>query len=268
MSGVLTHRLEGEGPPVLFLNGGLMSMSAWDAVARPLERAYRVLRCDLRGQLLSPGTPPHTMEGHAAEVAALLGHLGLPPVHVVGTSYGAFVGMILAAREPRRVCSLSVVTATDALDAGMRASVQALRRACQQAVRAGDGGRVFDVLVPSTFSPGWREANGEALAQRRGQVAALPVAWFQALDGLLAALERLDLRDDLPRIRCRTLVVAAGEDATFPLPCSRAIAAAVAGARLEVVAGSGHALVVEQPERLLALVRAFLDDPQPLEAAS
>jgi 3-oxoadipate enol-lactonase len=255
---LLGHRVDGTGAPVLLLNGGLMSYPAWGEVAEALARSHRVVRCDFRGQLLSPGEPPASLDGHAADVVTLLDHFGMNAVHVVGTSFGALVGVALAAERPERVRSLALVTATDHLDAALSEEARALRQACQVAASGGDGGAVLDVLAPLTFSAAWREANASALAQRRQQIAALPGAWFQALERLLAVLEGLDLRSRLGRVRCPALVVAAAEDATFPLERSLALAAGLPDATLEVVAGSGHALVVERPTRLVEILRTFL----------
>ena len=58
----LTHHLEGRGPTVLFLNGGFMTYGTWEPVAVRLRGHYRVLLCDLRGQLLSPGASHSTLE--------------------------------------------------------------------------------------------------------------------------------------------------------------------------------------------------------------
>jgi pimeloyl-ACP methyl ester carboxylesterase len=56
---VLTHKVEGPpaAPAVLLLNGGMMSIAAWDDVAAALAADHRVARCDFRGQLLTPELP-------------------------------------------------------------------------------------------------------------------------------------------------------------------------------------------------------------------
>jgi 3-oxoadipate enol-lactonase len=255
----LAHRVDGDGPPLLLLNGGLMSIASWDKVAAALARSRRVVRCDLRGQLLSPGPPPPTLEGHAADVVALLDRLGLERADVVGTSFGALVGVLLAASAPERVRSLVAVTATDRLEAQDWAEAQPLLEAALSAARGGDGGRVLDLLLESAYSPAFLAANRAALLGRRSQVAALPPAFFAQLAGLLHALEGLDLRPRLAAVRCPALVVAAELDRTFPMERSADLARALPCARLELVAGSGHALVAEAPERLLAVLEPFLD---------
>jgi len=48
----------------------------------------------------------------------------------------------------------------------------------------------------------------------------------------------------------------------MPEERSRAMAAAISGASLEVIEGSGHALVVEKPEEFVRVCLAFLEDVQ------
>ncbi len=257
-SGLLAHRLAGAGEVVLLLNGGMMSYAAWEEIARALEGAHRVLRCDFRGQLLSPGPVPRALSGQVEEVVGLLDALGIARVHAVGASFGAQVGLLLAALHPERVASLTAITATDRFTPGMREDAGRLRAACREALGGGDRGRIFDAMVPTTFGPAYAAANASALAERRKQIGSLPDAWFAGLDGLLASLEDLDLRPHLARVECPTLVVAAELDQVFPLEHARALAAAVRGAMLVVVEGSGHALVVEKPRELLVVIQSFL----------
>lgn len=255
---VLAHRVTGAGDPVLLLNGGLMTLAAWDEIAGPLAQAHAVVGCDFRGQLLSPGPPPARLEGHVGDLVALLDALALPDVHVVGTSFGGLVGVLLAALHPQRVASLCVVTAGTHVTDEMARAGRPLHEAVLHVLDGGDPGTVFDALLETTFSPAFRERCAELLRVRRGRFGLLPRAWFEGLLGLLGALDKLDLRPRLGDVRAPTLVVAAELDATFPLEQSRELAAGLRAARLEVVPGSGHALVAEQPAALLALVQGFL----------
>lgn len=257
---MLASRRAGDGPPLLLLNGGMMSMAAWDPVALPLEATHAVIRCDFRGQLLSPGLPPASMRGHAADVASLLDALQLDTVHVAGASFGALAGMALAAAHPTRVRSLSVITATDRVTGEMWRGTETMRCAALAAAGGGNGSQVFDLLAPATFSAGWRSEHADLLAQRRGAIARLPAAWFEGLVGLLDSLRGLDLRPELSRITCPALVVGAELDETFPVEHSRAVAAGIPGARLAIVAGAPHGMVVERPSDIVALIAAFVSD--------
>lgn len=260
MSGppTLTHRIEGEGEVVLFLNGGMMTFASWGPVSSLFVPEYRVLGCDLRGQLLSPGVSHTRLEGHVEDVVALLDELGLSRVHVVGASFGAEIGLLTAALHPDRVTSLIAVTATDYADDLLRDGVDRLREACRDALQGGDGGRIHDILVPEVFSESYIESQREVLDARRSQVAALPEVWFIGLQGILDCTASFDLRPHLGAIRCPTLVVTAEQDRVMPPARSRSLVAAVPGARLVRVDGSGHALVAERPDELARICLSFL----------
>jgi len=67
---ILYHRIDGEGEPLLLLNGVAMSVSSWDLISRPFSESFRVVRCDFRGQLMMPVTPPDDVADHAGDVIA------------------------------------------------------------------------------------------------------------------------------------------------------------------------------------------------------
>ncbi|HEX7185107.1 MAG TPA: alpha/beta hydrolase [Thermoanaerobaculia bacterium] len=255
---MIAHRINGQGEPLLLLNGGMMTMAGWQPIAEPLEASFQVIRCDFRGQLLSPGEPEPSLGAHVRDVLEVLDGLGIERVHVVGASFGAEVGLLLAALHPGRVRSLSAVTAGGKATDELRAAFGEMRRECRKAAETRDGSPVFDMSIPGMYTEAYREARREALAQQRAWFSAFPAIWFQGLDRIVAAVEDFDLTPVLPRIQCPVLVVAAEEDKTFPLEEGRALAAAIPGARLEVVPAVGHGLILEKSERLTEILLGFL----------
>src|SRR5512133_2214316 len=141
MMSVLSHKIDGEGHPLLLLNGGLMTMMAWEPIASALAARFRVIRCDFRGQLMSLGlgAPPPSLSGHAADLALLLDHLHVAQAHVVGVSFGALAGLQFAADHPHRVRCLVAGNATDRVDEDDRLAGAGARAAIRAAVAGGDG---------------------------------------------------------------------------------------------------------------------------------
>ncbi|MCU0292320.1 MAG: alpha/beta fold hydrolase [Thermoanaerobaculaceae bacterium] len=261
---LLAFRLDGTGEPLLLLNGGMMSYGAWDPLVPPLAARFQVLRCDLRGQLRSPGTPPAELAGHADDLVALLDHLGIGRCHVVGTSFGGLVGIALAGLYPHRVRSLVAVTVGDHATAELARGVRDLSQACRSVLEGGGPDRLAELMAELFYAPAHVAANREAFTARAAQLAVLPRGWWEGLSGLLETLERFDVRPVLPRIACPTLVIAAGEDVVFPPDRARAVADAIPGARFELVPDSGHVLIQERPQRFVDLtleLLASLTDP-------
>src|SRR5450759_4434870 len=167
---VLAHRVDGDGPPLLLLNGGMMSIAEWEPIVRRLAVRHRVIRCDFRGQLLSPGEPRASMEDHADDVAALLDALGETRVDVVAASFGAYVGLLLAARHPERVHSLVAATVTDVADEGVGEPGARLAEAVHALAHGGERTAVYDAIVHLAYTSEGRAAHGEEIAARHSDV--------------------------------------------------------------------------------------------------
>ena len=251
------HTIDGAGPPVLLLNGIAMTGASWGPVAEPLTESFTVVRCDLRGQLMSPGSPPQDVGEHVDDVVELLDHLELDSFHVLATSFGGAVGALLAARHPGRVRSLLTVASADGFTDVMADEVARWRSGVVESLESGDCGHLSDVLEPVVYSEAWVAAHREERALRRQQISALPMQWFEDLIGLLDSAESFRLGDELAAVRCPTLVVAAELDGFIPLDRCRALAEAIPGAGFKVIKGAGHAVVVEQPDAVVKIALEF-----------
>ena len=254
----LFHLSDGAGQPLVLLNGIAMTAVSWEVVARPLAKHYRVIRCDFRGQLMTPVQPPENVAYHADDVIALLDDLGIEKAHIVGTSFGGVVGTLVASRHPDRVRSLTTIASADGFDEVMADEVARWRAACVASLESNDRGHLSDILEPMVYSPAWVEAHKAERAQRRAQISALPDQWFRGLIGLLDSAHSLRLREELERVRCPTLVIAAELDGFVPLDRARGLAEAIDGASFMSIANAGHAVVVEQPQRVVDLCLEFL----------
>lgn len=254
----LAHRVSGEGPPVVLLNGGMMSFAAWEPFVDGLGPGYQVLRFDFRGQLLSPGEGPGDLAGHAADALAVLDRVGWASAHWIGASFGGVVAVEAAARAPERARSLTVVTAMDRETPEFRRDGEATHRILAEILAGGDRGRFYDHLIDGVYSAGYRAAEAATLAARRPQVAQLPLAWYAGIDRLLAAMAGFDLTPRLARVRCPALTVLAADDRVMSDERARALAAAI-GAEIAVHPSAGHGLVAEDPAWLAGVCRDFLD---------
>lgn len=99
----LAYRDEGAGLPLLCLSGLTRNMADFDYVM-PALSGCRVIRMDYRGRGGSDwtGAASYTVPIEAQDALALLDHLGLEQVALLGTSRGGLIGMYLAAvAKPR-----------------------------------------------------------------------------------------------------------------------------------------------------------------------
>lgn len=258
----LAHLLEGAGPPVVLLNGGMMTFSSWEPVAARLRQRYRLLRFDFRGQLQSPGEAPLTLAGHAADVAALLDAAEWESAHLVGTSFGAEVALEFAAAAPARVRSLTLITAMDRATAEFRRQSDVMRAILAGVAAGGDRTAFYRELIDGVYSDDYQRREADTIAARRAQIDQLPLAWFAGIDRLLVALEEFDLGSRLAAIRSPACVVIAEHDLVMARERALALAAALR-AEVAVHPSSGHGLVVEDPEWLAEVCLEFLERVAP-----
>lgn len=105
----------GDGPPLILLHGFPENGLCWTKVAPTFARTFRVIIPDLRGYGQSDAPPddaPHeaySKRQMAADIVALMDHLGLPSAHILGHDRGARVSYRLALDHPTRVQRLGII---------------------------------------------------------------------------------------------------------------------------------------------------------------
>ncbi len=252
-SAFLMHRVAGRGEPLLLLNGALMSLAAWQPLMPRLESSWKVVRCDFRGQFFSPGEQEPHLDAHVRDVLALLDHLGLPRVHIAGVSFGSLAALRMAARHPQRVASIAAITSSDYIrpEAAWR-----FLEPVRDALRAKDGERLFGVSLPM-FGDDYMAREKELIEMQRQWITNLPEIWHRGVGQIMAAVEAIDLRQDLPQVRCPVQVISAEQDKIFPPAEGEILASSVQRGRFVMVPGAGHNLVVEKPQQVAEILAGF-----------
>lgn len=249
----LAYGEAGQGPPLILLHGLGSSRNDWLMQLMVLVPRYRTVAVDLRGHGHSPKPPgPYRMALLAADVARLMTRLDAHPAHVVGISLGGAVAQQLALDFPGLVRSLILVnTAARFISSDRRQRLMGVRRLA--GVYLGGMDRTAQAVADRLFPRPEQAALRHETAQR---IAANDVRAYRAT---LWAIARFDVRERLPEIHCPTLVVAGDEDSTVPLASKRLLAERIPGSRLEIIAASGHATPVDQPEAFNRVMLRFLE---------
>jgi len=243
-----------DGPddaPTVVLSNSLGSTPAmWDPQFPALAERSRVVRYDHRGHGRSPVPPgPYELSDLGADVIELLDRLGLERVQWCGLSLGGMVGMWMAINAPERIdrlvlCCTSARLGPPDMWADRAATVRA------QGVDA-----VADAGIERWLSPAFMQREPEVAARIRAMLAATPAEGYAACCGVI---ERMDQVPQLGEIRAPTLVIAAEDDPATPPEHGELIAAAVPGARLEIVKDARHLATIEQPEAMTELILSHL----------
>jgi len=104
----LAYDVTGAGPPLLCLPGLTRNMEDFEPVLDSFAHRAQVIRLDFRGRGASDHGDPATYQVpvEAMDVVALLDHLGLGRVTILGTSRGGLVALALAAMARDRIAGV------------------------------------------------------------------------------------------------------------------------------------------------------------------
>jgi pimeloyl-ACP methyl ester carboxylesterase len=252
--GELEYAVSGDGPALLLLHAFPLGLFMWEAQAEALAATQRVIRFDARGFGGSAlGQGPLTMERIADDGAALLDHLGVAKAVVGGCSMGGYAALAFVRRHPHRLAGLVLQDTRAGADSE---EVKAGRAALAAKVLAEGASVAVSAFLPKLLGETTlREQEPLGARLRERILATSPQAIADALHGLAA---RADSRPTLGEVRVPTLVLVGAEDVLTPPAESQAIAAAIPGARLEIVPRAGHLANLEQPGAVNAALRGFL----------
>jgi len=266
-----------EAPPLLLIHGGRDHARSWDWVARALRRDFHVIAPDLRGH----GDSAHAVGGHYSmpelvlDVAQLVDAIQVSPVAIVGHSLGGAVALQYAGIFSERVRKL---VAIEGLGPAPELRERMLAVSAPERLRSWiEQMRALADRVPRRYATiedaakRMREENGRLSTElalhltRHGVARNEDGTYSWKFDNAIRAPS--PMRPDFPgleatwaAIRCPVLL-ARGTESWASDPEKDGRSRPFRHARLANVAGAGHWVHHDRPEEFLALVHAFLGEP-------
>ncbi len=247
--------LEAALPAVVFIHGALHDHSVWTLAARWFaHHGHAVLALDLPAHGRSDGEPLQSLPDAGAWVLDMLDAAGVSAAAFVGHSMGSLIALEAASQAPQRATHLVMVGTAYP----MSVSPALLQTAEEQPARAIAMVNAFSysghAAKPSYPGPGsWLHGANAALMHRMqsgwtgGNLFAHDFRLCNGYDGGLKAAAR---------ITCPATCIVGRGDQMTPPKASRELAAAL---KAHVVTlATGHALMQEAPDPLLAALREAL----------
>jgi aminoacrylate hydrolase len=245
----------GAGAPVMLITGLGGVGASWGPQIPMFAGAFRTIVPDHRGtgRTSAPATG-YTLTQHARDMADLLRRLKATPAHIVGSSTGGAIGMLMALEHPDTVRSLSLVATWGRSDAYFRRLFEVRKRTLQELGHAA----AVELTMLLLYSPAYLRANWEQIQAAERQLKANP-------PNLMAAAARIDMivahdaLDRLKEIRQPTSIVVGEMDAITPTYFSHELKRHMPHAELHVIPGAGHLVQLEKPDAFFQTVRGFID---------
>jgi proline-specific peptidase len=267
----LYHELIGpaDAPALVCLHGGPGVGDSRD-LARALAALgdeHRVVTYDARGSGRSADGPPYTHAQWVEDLDALTRALGIERFALLGHSYGGIVAQEYALAHQDRLTRLVLVDTTPstvenaptigrALGAGLPGIEEEwLHKLFEGRLDSDAEFRdMWEMLLPLYFE-------GEMAPGLAKQIADDTFFHHETHNVAFSANNPgFDVRPRLGEITVPVLAVCGVNDWITPLARSEEIVAGVADGRVEVFGASGHMPMLEEPERFVSVVRAFLGE--------
>ncbi len=239
------YNVHGQGEPLILIRGFANSAAMWYTQVPQLSEHFKVIPFDNRDTGNSDRvTAPYTIADMAGDVIALIEHLGLGPVHLLGISMGGMIAQQTALSRPDLIKTLILGCTTCNAATGLSTDPKVVELFTIKP-ELSDEENVRRSL-PVFFSPETLRRPDfvepyvqKSLAQRP------PLETFirhrQAMKGF-------NVCGRLSQISIPTLILHGGADLLLPVSDSLELKERIPHARLKIYEGLGHLFLMEDPE--------------------
>ncbi len=228
------------GLPMVFIHGSAASHLVWGLQLRALGAIAHAVAIDLPGHGRSDPPGRNTINEYCDVVLNLLDALQFDRAVIIGHSLGGAIAQMLALAHPERVAGLGLV--------GTGARLRVLPAILDGVLN--DFDNIAELVVDYSYALGLDTSlRARALADLR----ACPA---QVAHGDFSACNNFDIIARVSEIRAPTLVVVGKDDRLTPVKYAEFLASKIPGARLAIVEGAGHSVMIEQAD---AVNRALIN---------
>ena len=253
------YQVDGEGEAILLLNGIMMSTKSWTPFVPSLSQNNQLIRVDFfdQGQSAKKVKDAYTQELQVGLVKALLDHLNLSKVSVVGISYGGEVALLFAIRYSELIHRLVLFNTT----AYTSPWLKEIGESWIKSGKTRDGEHYYQTTIPIIYSPHFYETNLPWMKKRQNVL--VPIFsngdFLDQMERLTRSAESFDVRQELDKIQAPTLIVSAEMDYLTPVDNQEMVFRAIKHSDWIKIPFAGHASMYEKPMLFTSLVLGYVN---------
>lgn len=251
----------GEGFPLVLLHGFTGDSSTWNPFCEEWSRNSRLIIPDLigHGETESPmDVEAYKMEKAAADLRAILDHLGIERVDLLGYSMGGRLALTFAMLYPDCIRKLVLESSSPGLETEEERKLRCMKDA--------DLAKFIMEQGMTAFTDYWEniplfESMKELPADKQRQIRTQRLQNSQ--NGLANSLLGMGTGSQpswwgsLGQLSCDVLILTGEKDEKF-CRIAKQMMTAIKSASWVVIENSGHAIHVENPEKFGTIVSGFL----------
>jgi pimeloyl-ACP methyl ester carboxylesterase len=236
---------------ILMLHGNAESGAAWYGWVPQLARRYRVVRPDMRGFGASTPMPrnfPWTLDVIIDDYIKLMKMLGVERFHLLGAKIGGTIARAFAARRAACVKTLTVVGTPPPFRVGAEERIPAMTAEFEQQgvehwARRSMAGRLGSAF-PAEGAEWWTKFMGRTAVSTQ-------VGFFRTI-------ACADIRSDVPKIACPTLVITTEGSGLASVEETRAWQQTIPNSELLVLPGNSYHVAASDAERCALATLEFI----------
>ncbi|MGH6684798.1 MAG: alpha/beta fold hydrolase [Pseudolabrys sp.] len=258
----LHYEEAGQGTPVLFVHEFASDHRGWEPQMREFGKRYRCIAYSARGYTPSdvPASPDVYSYNHVMhDCVAVLDHLKIESVHIVGLSMGGYTTLQVALNHPGRVRSMTLAGTGSGSERWYTETFHKHSRELGDLFERDGSGAVARSYGngPSRVPFAIKDARGFAefstrLAEHDPRGSANTSRGFQG-----ARPSLYDFEDGIRKLKTPALIVVGDEDERCIEP-SLFLKAAIAASGLVMFPKTGHVVNLEEPDLFNQVVGDFL----------
>jgi pimeloyl-ACP methyl ester carboxylesterase len=230
---------------LVFIAGSGGDHTAWLNQYAQLKEQYNIIAVDLPGHGRSEGGGEKHVPDYCVWIKNLLDVLCLNEAILVGHSLGAAIALQFAVSHPEAIAGIVC------LGGGMKMPVNPFMLEFLKTNPPEIPAEIVDMMCKFSLAKENRSQFSAVLQKSISQ------SKVDILYGDLSACNELDLTEEAKKIKVPALIVCGAEDKMTPPDLSRALAANIKGSSLEIIAGAGHMVMLEQPAELERALNKF-----------
>ncbi|HEX7186388.1 MAG TPA: alpha/beta hydrolase [Thermoanaerobaculia bacterium] len=247
------------GQAMIFAHGFGCDQNMWRLITPAFEDRYRIVLFDHVGSGQSDLSAYdrekyNSLQGYASDVLEICQALGLSRAIFVGHSVSAIIGILAAIQEPERFDKLVLVGPSpryindeDYVGGFSREDIEGLLESLDSNY-LGWSSAMAPVIMGNPDRPELGAELNNSFCRTDPEIA----RQFATVTFLS------DNREDLAKVRARTLVLQCSEDAIAPQPVGEYVHRQIPDSELVLMRATGHCPNLSAPEETIAAIKAFL----------
>jgi pimeloyl-ACP methyl ester carboxylesterase len=245
-------------PTAIFIHGAQNDHSVWGLQTRYFtHHGFSVLAVDLPGHGRSDGPALQSVEAMAEWLNALLDATGVQKAILIGHSMGSLIALEGASRQPKRIAGVALVGTAYP----MKVSTALLDAARDREPAAIDMVNIWShssiAQKPSAPGPGFYVPGGSRRLMQRVSQRSSEKVFFTDFWACNAYANGEQAAESLAVQGCAALFLLGLKDMMTPAKAAATLVAQLPQSQVVKLEACGHALMAEQPDRVLDALFAF-----------